>query len=212
MLETEALALKDGIARREAEFAALLERAEKDGVEIRRLAAANDQLTFANERLVTSNKEIADRIESTERVCRDSELASRGLAERLTSLERDHLRVTDINSEQGRSLQEMRSKINELSSSTQRAERARDAAVTLNRELQEQLTTVKDQVKGLSAERDLLRTQNRTIEEMGRRMDELARRVDHTEQLIIGLFRGRIWRTLSALGAPLKGVIRRGDE
>jgi hypothetical protein len=197
-LEAEALAMKEEIARREEESGALVERAERHAETSTRLEREAQTSTAEVRRVAAANEQLTCEIE--------------GLVERLANLERDRLRVRDRNSELGRNLEEVRSKLNDLSTSTLRAERARDAALALNRELQEQLTTVNDQVKSLSAERDLLRNQSRTIEEMGQRMDQLSIRVDHVEQLIIGLFQGRIWRTLTTLGSPLKAILGKGHE
>lgn len=123
-------------------------------------------------------------------------------AEKLVELER--ARAQKAQAELERTLHDVRAQLQRLSADTLRAERTRDRLSVSNLELQEQLKTMQDQLKNVSNERHA-----RAIAEMQAQIEQLSARVNYVEQLVMGLFQGRIWRTLTSLGSPVKTILRR---
>jgi chromosome segregation ATPase len=91
-------------------------------------------------------------------------------------------RLQALNSELMDALREACAQLERISAELHRSEQAREQALLLNQELQNELRA------------------------FALKYDHLSERIDHVEHLVMGIFEGRIWRTLTMIASPLKAV------
>ncbi len=90
----------------------------------------------------------------------------------------------------------------EVSLIRRNSDRAVATANPLNRELQEQIRIVKDELRNVSSERYALQRENRML------AAEISR-IDRLEQRLTEMYQSRIWRTLVTLSSPLSALLVR---
>jgi chromosome segregation ATPase len=113
----------------------------------------------------------------------------------LINLKRDHSIVGEEN-------QRLAAEAGSLRSNS---DRAMASATSLNRELQEQIRIVKEELRNVSSERYELQRENRLLAAEISRIDRLERRM--TE-----MYESRIWRTLVTLSSPFSAILIRRNK
>ena len=90
---------------------------------------------------------------------------------------------------------------------------SRETTSMLNQELRNQLSAVTQQLRSVSVDRDALQRDRESlraqIQQLSTQTSRLSERVDNVERLVMGIFEGRIWRTLTFLASPLKLFVTR---
>jgi chromosome segregation ATPase len=170
-LETEDGTITAELTPLQQEPAAYQTRERSLEEEVRRLAG---RLSVLEEELATRGRER----ESAARVLEEREDLRRTVSE----LERHRTGLMAAQAQLRDDLEESRQFVARLSAEASRAERERETATTLNRDLQEQLRTLKNQLKTVATERDALQREIRMAEELYTQMRQIAGRVDHLEE------------------------------
>jgi len=154
--------------------------------EYRALREEKERLTAAAGKLAQAQAENAELTEAQQRLAAE---ASEHKSE-LASLEREY-----------RALREEKERLTtEAGSLRSNSDRTLASANSLNRELQEQVRIMKEELRNVSNERYALQRDNRILAAQIRRIDQL-------EQRLTEMYESRIWRILVRLSSPFNALL-----
>ena len=185
--ESEAV-LRTELARSESRAAAIAQAQERLNGEVTGYKEAVASLRLENAALKEENSRLAALVQTQER----SSAEVTGYKEEVTRLRREQ-RVMQKENERLAA---------DLNATRFNTEPALASMNILNRDLQNQLSVMKEELANVRAQRYALQVENRVL------AAELER-IERLEQSVAGIYQSRIWRTLVALSSPFSTIFGR---